>query len=151
MKGTVDLPINVALPRKTVFYKGPLGVRTRMWETLRGWLLYNSMFQFQKILITLIIKDKEISILILSLFLMIFVGDICNINSICILFFFLFSFFLFLGLCHSSQQCWILNLLIEARDRTSNLVCSGRIGYHWATTGTPAFAFYYITIIPPLF
>ena len=29
------------------------------------------------------------------------------------------------GLHHSSQQCWILNLLIEARDQTCNLMVPG--------------------------
>ena len=38
---------------------------------------------------------------------------------------------------HSSQQCWILNPLSEARDRTCVLMDTSRIHFHWATTGTP--------------
>ena len=56
------------------------------------------------------------------------------------------------GLCHShgttrsepylwptSQvtQCWILNSLREARDRTQFLMDAGWFHYHWATTGPP--------------
>ena len=38
---------------------------------------------------------------------------------------------------HSSWQHWILNLLSEARDRTSNPMVPSQIHLHWATTGTP--------------
>ena len=38
---------------------------------------------------------------------------------------------------HSSQQCWILNPLIEARDLTWILMDTSQIAFHWATTGTP--------------
>ena len=37
---------------------------------------------------------------------------------------------------HSSQQCWILNLLRKARDRTCILMDPSRVHYHWATMGT---------------
>ena len=38
---------------------------------------------------------------------------------------------------HSSLHCWILNPLSEARDQTSILMDTSRVGYHWATMGTP--------------
>ena len=38
---------------------------------------------------------------------------------------------------HSSQQCRILNLLSEARDRTCVLIDTSQIRFHSATTGTP--------------
>ena len=38
---------------------------------------------------------------------------------------------------HSSQQCWILNPLREARDQTCILMDTGWVCYHWATIGTP--------------
>ena len=41
------------------------------------------------------------------------------------------------NLHHSSQQCRILNLLSEARDRTRNLMVPSRIHLHCTTTGTP--------------
>ena len=41
------------------------------------------------------------------------------------------------NLHHSSQQCWILNPLIEARNLTHILLHSTQVHYHWATTGTP--------------
>ena len=41
------------------------------------------------------------------------------------------------NLHHSSRQCWILNPLSKARDRTHNLVVPSRIHFHCATTGTP--------------
>ena len=31
---------------------------------------------------------------------------------------------------HSSWQCWILNPLIEARDRTRNLIVTSQVCYH---------------------
>ena len=40
-------------------------------------------------------------------------------------------------LYHSSQQCWVLNALSEARDRTHILMDPSQILYRWATTGTP--------------
>jgi len=43
-----------------------------------------------------------------------------------------------LDLHHSSQQRWILNPLIEARDRTLDLMVPSRIHFQCATTGTPA-------------
>ena len=41
---------------------------------------------------------------------------------------------------HSSQQCWILNLLRESRDQTHIFMDPSQVCYHWATMGTPAFA-----------
>ena len=41
------------------------------------------------------------------------------------------------NLHHSSWQCWILNPLIEARDRTRNLMVPSRICVHCAMMGTP--------------
>ena len=41
------------------------------------------------------------------------------------------------NLHHSSGQRQILNLLIEARDRTQNLTVPSRICFHCAMTGTP--------------
>ena len=38
---------------------------------------------------------------------------------------------------HSSRQCWILNPLSEARDRTPILMVPSRIHFHFTTTGTP--------------
>ena len=38
---------------------------------------------------------------------------------------------------HSSQQCQILNPLIEARDRTQILIDTSQVCYCWATMGTP--------------
>ena len=43
---------------------------------------------------------------------------------------------------HSSRQCQILNLLGEARHRTSILMVPSRIRFHCTTTGTPAFTFF---------
>ena len=40
-------------------------------------------------------------------------------------------------LCHSSQQCLILNPLREARDGTFVLMDTSQVHYHWATMGTP--------------
>ena len=40
---------------------------------------------------------------------------------------------------HSSQQCWILNPLSEARDPTCNLMVLSQIHFHCATTGTPKY------------
>ena len=39
---------------------------------------------------------------------------------------------------HSSRQCWILNLLSEARDQTCFLMDTGRIYLHCNTTASPA-------------
>ena len=38
---------------------------------------------------------------------------------------------------NSSHQCWILNPLIEARDRTCVPMDTTQVRYHWATRGTP--------------
>ena len=38
---------------------------------------------------------------------------------------------------HSSQQHWILNPLIEARDQIHNLMVPSKIRFRCATTGTP--------------
>ena len=40
---------------------------------------------------------------------------------------------------HSSRQCQILSPLIEARDRTHNLMVPRRIRFHCTTVGTPMF------------
>ena len=40
-------------------------------------------------------------------------------------------------LCPSSWQCWILNPLSEARDRTCIFMDTSRIHFCWATKGTP--------------
>ena len=39
---------------------------------------------------------------------------------------------------HSSLQHWILNPLIEARDRTHNLTVPSQIRFHCTTKGTPS-------------
>ena len=41
------------------------------------------------------------------------------------------------GLCHSSQQCRILNPLSKARDQTCILMDTSQFHYCWATMGTP--------------
>ena len=41
------------------------------------------------------------------------------------------------SLHHSSLQCWILNPLSEARDRTHNLMVPSWIHFYCATLGTP--------------
>ena len=46
------------------------------------------------------------------------------------------------NLHHSSQQCWILNPLSEARDRTWVLMDASQIHFHWATTGTPLILYF---------
>ena len=43
---------------------------------------------------------------------------------------------------HRSRQCWILDLLSEARDRTRNLMVRNRIRFRCATTETPESGFY---------
>ena len=40
---------------------------------------------------------------------------------------------------HSSQQCWILNPLKEARDWTCLLMNAGQIRFRWAMMGTPIY------------
>ena len=40
----------------------------------------------------------------------------------------------------SSQPCWILNPLSEARDRTCVLLDTSRVHYCWDTMGTPTMA-----------
>ena len=41
------------------------------------------------------------------------------------------------NLHHSSQQCWILNPLSKARNRSHILMDTSRIHFCWATSGTP--------------
>ena len=43
---------------------------------------------------------------------------------------------------HSSQQCWILNPLSEARDWTCNFMVASRIRFHCTMTGTPVVDFF---------
>ena len=45
---------------------------------------------------------------------------------------------------HSSQQCWIFNLLSEVRDRTCILMDTSRVHFCWATAGTPAKSYFRI-------
>ena len=40
---------------------------------------------------------------------------------------------------HTSQQCWILNPLNKARDRTRNLMVPSQINFHFTMMGTPFF------------
>ena len=47
---------------------------------------------------------------------------------------------------HSSQQCWILNPLCEARNRTHILMDASQICYHCAMTDTPRKVFYTFSI-----
>ena len=51
------------------------------------------------------------------------------------------------NLHHSSQQCWILNPLSKARDRTHILMATSWIRFCCATKGTPklAFIFHFIS------
>ena len=42
---------------------------------------------------------------------------------------------------HNSRQCQILNPLIEARDRTCNLMVPTQIPFHYAMTRTPRCGF----------
>ena len=44
---------------------------------------------------------------------------------------------------HSSQQRQILNPLIEASDRTHVLMDTSQVHFHWATTGTPKYAYFH--------
>ena len=46
------------------------------------------------------------------------------------------------NLHHRSQQCWILNPLCKARDRTHNLMVPSGIRFHCAMMGTPFFTFF---------
>ena len=50
-------------------------------------------------------------------------------------------------LCHSSQQHWIPNPLIEARDRTRILMVTSRNHFFFATMGMPYFFFFWETPI----
>ena len=43
---------------------------------------------------------------------------------------------------HSSQQCWICNLLSEARDQTYNLMVPSQIRFWCTTKGTPDIQFF---------
>ena len=45
---------------------------------------------------------------------------------------------------YNSRQCWILNPLSKARDRTCILMAADQICFHWATTGTPISFFIYL-------
>ena len=45
------------------------------------------------------------------------------------------------SLHHSSQQCWILNLLSKTRDGTHNLMVPSQIHFHCSMTGTPIIPF----------
>ena len=49
---------------------------------------------------------------------------------------------------HSSRQCWVLNPLSEARDRTCNLMVSSWIHFHCVTTGTPHPEFFKCISVP---
>ena len=49
---------------------------------------------------------------------------------------------------HTSQLCWILNLLSEARDQTWISMHTSHICFLWATTGTPL-ASYLIFLTDP--
>ena len=54
---------------------------------------------------------------------------------------------------HSTQQCWILNLQGEARDRTCVLMDTSQVHYHQATVGTPAAGFcldFFLSLCPGL-
>ena len=42
---------------------------------------------------------------------------------------------------HSSQQCWILNPVSKASNRTHNLMVPSQIRFRCATTGTPIMQF----------
>ena len=46
------------------------------------------------------------------------------------------------NLHHRSQQCWILNMLSEARDQIHNLMVPSQIGFLCAMTGTPWVCFF---------
>ena len=50
------------------------------------------------------------------------------------------------GICdlhYSSQKCWILNPLSRVRVRTSNLMDTSYVCYHWAPEGPPFFLFFF--------
>ena len=46
------------------------------------------------------------------------------------------------NLHHSSQQCWILNPLSKARDRTCNVMVPSWICFCCTMTGTPPFTYF---------
>ena len=48
---------------------------------------------------------------------------------------------------HSSQQCWILNPLNEARDQTRNLMVPSQIHFRCSTMGTPIMTIFKATLI----
>ena len=45
---------------------------------------------------------------------------------------------------HSSQQCWILNPLSEARNWTWVLMNASQVRFHWAMMGTPYIQLFWI-------
>ena len=49
------------------------------------------------------------------------------------------------NLYHSSWQHWILNPPSKARDQTSILMDTSQIHFHWAMTGTPNKAYFWVT------
>ena len=51
----------------------------------------------------------------------------------------------------SSRQCWILNLLSEARDQTCNLMILSWIRFHCAMVGTPNSQFLKVILHVQLF
>ena len=51
------------------------------------------------------------------------------------------------NLYHSSRQCWILNPLTEAGERTCNVMVPSWIHFHRATMGTPILTIYIIDIM----
>ena len=51
---------------------------------------------------------------------------------------------------HSSRQCWILNPLTEARNRTHILIDTSWVHYHWAMKGTlqTSHFFFFLLLFP---
>ena len=54
------------------------------------------------------------------------------------------------GLHHSSEQCWILNPLIEAKDQNCVLMNTSQIHFRWATMGIPDWIAFYCIFLPHL-
>ena len=52
------------------------------------------------------------------------------------------------NLHHSSWQRWILNPQSKARDRTRNLMDTGRVCYHWAVMRIPPWACFHSLFSP---